>query len=960
MNSLKKGVLVGLMLLLVTPWLSAQIELEATSNNGIKRVVCGEEDVFFFDDNTIDGILYTDEEARNDSIVLCSEGSISPLTLFFHEFSIANGDNLEVYNGDITSSSPSLINNFSGHGVSATGGWTASTCGSSNPSGCISFIFRTNGDKIKSTGWKAKVVCDPADIKIQCVGDKTVQHSCTDSPSLVPVSFKVPTFTSTSSCGGTTQLKVALSTCATATIPSEAQSGQTISGKFPIGEHEVTAHLPGNTAINCSFKITVTAASFSCNNRVPAKMDADCIAPLNLSELVKDDCYGAGISFDLSVKDKEGNTQSVSFTPNSSTSFNAAKWELSADLFDCSERYQVIVNRKVSYEDCEGKEKSYSASCHSTIWLEDRTPPSITAITRGTVNACTIWTDDLIKEKIDFTVQNACGVSISSVMVGEFRPSACGSGTIPVFIEAEDHCGNTGRKQINVNVQKPKKFVIATRKTLSCGASNHPSNAGYPYLDMDGDGRGDIELNQPFCDYEVTYQDETQFTCGDSYKIRRVWSIRDLCTRKPPTVLAPQIIETNSLTCNGACDDNGRLLTVDSSNVAMVSGKIITNPSALAEVQILAVGANGYEAVAQADDNGIFALPLPRYQDYVIKATKDTDRTMGVSILDIIATLRHIVGTQPFTTTRQMLAADLNQSGTITAMDAVNMRQLLLNEDDFNDYPTWRFIPSAVMEADQFPFQELNDYLQLSYVEEETLGLDFQAIKMGDVNGSFGNLQRAESRNQKSPLALMVPDWSLTAGDVVDIPLNIPTSTALNGLQFVLQLSGLEIISVKEGRVTAAQFYQTNNQELKVCWDEMSGHQLEEDHLLTLQVKATHTGNLADFLAIDVNKYDPIAVFDSEKTAPVSLSFHTSDLSVYNSPNPFQYQTTVVFELTSEETVLLNIYNVEGKLLYNKSYEGQKGQNQLILTKDMLSTSGLLFYELKTKDQVFSSKMLLK
>ena len=957
MNSLKKDVLVVLILLLVTPWLSAQIELEAVSNNGIKRVVCGE-DVFFFDDNTVDNLLYTDEEARNDSIVICAEGSKSPLTLYFHEFSIADGDNLEVYDGDITSSSPPLINNFTGHGVGTIGGWTASSCGSSNTSGCISFIFRTNGDRIISNGWKAKVVCDPSDITVQCVNNITVQQDCPGDELLVPVSFKVPTFTS---CGGTAKLAVALSGCPTANIPSQAQSGQTITRSFPVGEHEIKAHLPGNTAINCSFKIKVTAASFSCNSRVTANIDADCIAQLDLSKLIKDDCYGEGISFDLSIQDKEGDTKSISFTPNSSTSFNAAKWELSAALFDCSERYQVTVNRKVTYEDCDGKEKSNSASCRTTIWLEDRTPPTITVTTRGSVNSCTIWSDDFIREKIDYTVQNACGVSISSVIVGDFEPSVCGFGTIPITIEAEDHCGNIGRKFTNVNVSKPKNFVIAPRKTLACGTSKHPSIVGYPYLDLDGDGLGDIELTQTFCDYEATYQDETQYSCGDSYTIRRIWSIKDLCTNKPPKVLSPQIIETNSLTCNGACDDNGRLLTVDSNNVAAVSGKIISIPSALQEVQILAVGANGYEAVTQVDDNGTFTLPLPRYQDYQLTASKDTDRSMGVSILDIITTLRHLVGTQPFTTTSEMLAADLNQSGTITALDVVHMRQLLLNEADFNDYPTWRFIPDAAMEADQIPFHEMNDYMQLSYVDEETIGHDFQAIKMGDVNGSFSNLRQAASRNQNAPLALTLPDWSLTAGEIVDIPLTLPTTVLpLNGLQFILHLSGLEIVTVEEGKVSAAQFHQVGSKELIVCWDQLSGHQQENDHLMTLKVKATQTGNLADFLSINTNKFTPIAVYASDKTAPVSLSFHTAKRSVYNRPNPFQYQTTVVYHLAADETVLFNVYNVEGKLLYNQSVKGQKGQNQLILTKDMLSTSGLLFYELKTKDQVFSSKMLLK
>ena len=955
MNNLKKGLLSGLLLLLIAPWLTAQIELEAKSNNGIKRVACGEE-VFFFDDNTVDGILYADEEVRNDSIVICADGSKSPLTLYFHEFSIADGDNLEVYDGDITTSSPSLINNFSGHGVSATGGWTASSCGSANTSGCISFIFRTNGDRVKSTGWKAKVVCDPSDIKVQCVSDVSVQQDCPDSESLVSVSFKVPTITS---CGGSAKLPIALSTCAAATVPSQTQSGKTITGKFPIGEHEVKAYLPGNEAIHCTFTIKVTQADFSCNSRVAANVGADCTAQLDLADLIKDNCYGAGISFDLSMKDKNGETKSISFQPTSSSAYTASKWEFSADLFDCTERYQVNIKRKVTYKDCDGKEKSYTNDCRSTIWLEDRTPPSITAIANGSINSCATWDDELVEEMIDYTVQNACGVSISSVTVGDFKPSACGYGTIPVTIVAEDHCGNIGRKYLNVNVQRTKRFVINQRKTVACGNSTHPSTIGYPYIDLDGDGIGDIELNQTFCDFEATYQDETQYRCGDSYKIRRIWSVKDLCTNKPPKVLAPQIIETNSLTCNGACDENGRLLTFDSSNVAMVSGTILSSPTNLKEVQINAIGANGYSVTTGVDENGTFSLPLPRYIDYQITATKDTEKTMGVSILDIIATLRHLVGNQPFTNTKEMIAADLNQSGTVTTMDVVNMRKLLLNEVEF-DYPTWRFIPAQAMENEDIPFHAMEDYLQISYFENAAVGLNFQAIKMGDVSGSSTGLHQADARNQKQPLTIQLPDLTLSAGQIVDIPLVLPNITAVSGLQFSLQLENVEVLAIKEGSVSKEQFFQIGNRELKVLWDDFSANNHGNEHLLTLKVKANKAGKTTTFLSIHPTTLNPIAVDYSNNSIPVSLSFKANHQTIYNSPNPFHDQTTIVYELEESQLVSLQVFNTEGKLVLSKTHSGQKGQNQILLSREMLNTAGLLFYELKTSNQVFSNKMLMK
>ena len=228
------------------------------------------------------------------------------------------------------------------------------------------------------------------------------------------------------------------------------------------------------------------------------------------------------------------------------------------------------------------------------------------------------------------------------------------------------------------------------------------------------------------------------------------------------------------------------------------------------------------------------------------------------------------------------------------------------------------------------------------------------------MNGSYRNLQKAESRNQETPFAIQLPDWSFTAGDVVELPLRIPTTTSLHGLQFVLQFSNLEILAVEEGKISAAQFHLDRNNELKVCWDHLTGHKQENDLLISIKVKASKGGKLSNFLSINANQYPSLAVDASNKIAPVSLSFNSSKGAIYNSPNPFQYETTIVYQLEATESVVLNVYNVEGQLLYNTSLKGYKGQNQVILTKELLQASGLLFYEVRTKDRVFSNKMLLR
>ena len=83
-----------------------------------------------------------------------------------------------------------------------------------------------------------------------------------------------------------------------------------------------------------------------------------------------------------------------------------------------------------------------------------------------------------------------------------------------------------------------------------------------------------------------------------------------------------------------------------------------------------------------------------------------------------------------------------------------------------------------------------------------------------------------------------------------------------------------------------------------------------------------------------------------------------------NYPNPFNPSTTISFSLPKEENIELTIYNIKGqkvKTLYSGSAE--EGKHTMIWegkdTNDKLVSSGLYFYQLKTKDKELTRKMLL-
>jgi len=130
---------------------------------------------------------------------------------------------------------------------------------------------------------------------------------------------------------------------------------------------------------------------------------------------------------------------------------------------------------------------------------------------------------------------------------------------------------------------------------------------------------------------------------------------------------------------------------------------------------------------------------LPGESAYSLSAEKYGSHVNGVSIFDLVLISRHILGVQPLNSPYKTIAADVNQSGTITTLDMILIRRLILGVDQaFSQTSSWRFVPADY----DFPvpenpfagggFPELFSFPEL---KRDTI-VHFIGIKSGDVNGT--------------------------------------------------------------------------------------------------------------------------------------------------------------------------------------------------------------------------------
>jgi len=170
------------------------------------------------------------------------------------------------------------------------------------------------------------------------------------------------------------------------------------------------------------------------------------------------------------------------------------------------------------------------------------------------------------------------------------------------------------------------------------------------------------------------------------------------------------------------------------SQTSLISGHI---PSAFlvnAEVEIQVINLTQPDTIILTPDaSGLYEYNAPVGNDYkvsssVVGGKRYNDFLNGVTTLDQVLTLRHILEIQTFTTPEKHIAADVNLDGRMTSIDLVLMRRLILGiNSDFGHSNSWFIRPTTN--------PTLASY-ELINLQSDATDLDFIIIKLGDVNGT--------------------------------------------------------------------------------------------------------------------------------------------------------------------------------------------------------------------------------
>lgn len=394
-----------------------------------------------------------------------------------------------------------------------------------------------------------------------------------------------------------------------------------------------------------------------------------------------------------------------------------------------------------------------------------------------------------------------------------------------------------------------------------------------------------------------------------------------------------------------------------------LQGSVFTeDDEVVGEVDVIISG--GVSTTLVTDSFGVINYEVMSGTSFEIRPEKLDNVENGVNTFDLVAIQKHILGLEIFTSPYQMIAADVNNSGSITALDIVKIRLLILNfETEFSGTNSWRFVPNDFVFPNPVDLNNFEESVAIFQMSVDRNDLDFVAIKMGDVNSSatlFTTDTPVETRNNDY-VHLLLENKNLTIGEQVKVPFFAKDYKGITGYQMTLDFdySALEFVEAKSNEKSdfPKEYFGTNDLGkglLLMNW--VAGEALsveDETQLFTLVFKVKKETTLKEVLKITDQGLQSEAYNQQNEQLRIGLEFFEEIENTLSgisfSPNPFFQKTLLNLRSENNENATLIFYDEVGRVLKTENSNLQKGMNLLEIDFSEIRYSGVIFYQIKSE-----------
>ena len=525
------------------------------------------------------------------------------------------------------------------------------------------------------------------------------------------------------------------------------------------------------------------------------------------------------------------------------------------------------------------------------------------------------------------------------------------NGTYQMTYTAFDGCGNTATHTITVSIgdDKAPTAVCLNGLTVSLGTAGQVNVFAQSFDDGSFDNCStDLQFS-----FSQNPDDETAiFDCSNQGQ-------NDI-----EVFVFDDGLNVSSCQTSLVVMDNQQVCLLPDVKIAGLIHDPNGNP--VSEVNVTLDGAN--VPAFKTDIDGSFEFSnLPGGNDYQVRPSKNINHLNGVTAYDLSKINAHILGVEVFQETWQYIAADGNNSQTVTTFDIVAIQNLILNNITVlpNSTPSWRFIPTNHIFNDPFNPWPLPANISMNNLTDDYLIADFLGIKVGDVTGSadptmFTNDELGDRSD--GLFTITTENRELTAGEIFEVAFEMEDASAY---QFTLEFDfdKLAFIEKGEGNVALGTTHQEKGIITAIWYGKGKAN-------FSLKFSAKQAVHLSDILKITSAKTPAIAWDETETTLDINLEFtqnnqlpivNNQQLSLFqNKPNPFSLETVIGFQLPNSMEVQFDFFDPTGQLLFTKKAFYENGNQELVIGKEELGATGLVIYEIKTEAGSKVGKMIVQ
>ncbi len=403
-----------------------------------------------------------------------------------------------------------------------------------------------------------------------------------------------------------------------------------------------------------------------------------------------------------------------------------------------------------------------------------------------------------------------------------------------------------------------------------------------------------------------------------------------------------------------------------------IAGTISTEGAGNLQGASITLSGSASQNATTAANGGYSFVNLTKGGDFTIVPQLDKNHLNGVSTFDLVLIQKHILGVQALNSPYKMIAADVNNSKSISTLDLIALRKLILNIDThFANNTSWRFIDAA------YNFPQGSNPWSAAFPEVVSINdiaanasANFVAVKIGDVNAS-ATVSAAASAEVRTTgtLNIQAAEAALKAGQEYSIEFNAADLKSVQGYQFALNLdkSKVELVDLVYGVAKAENFGVFQNEGLiTTSWNQagLATATAKQGALFTLVLRAKADAQLSSALSLN-RVVSAEAYSQNNEQLGVALQFGKAEALAngfelkQNTPNPFNGETVISFNLPKASAATLTISDVTGRVLKSIRADYAKGANQVVLKASDFNATGVLYYTLEVDDFTATRKMVL-